>query len=132
MLDPDDLNAIVAYRKEKAYATVKEAEDMIASGHWNLAMQRMYYACFYAASALLLKDGCSAHTHNGVVGQLGIRYVKTGILPKEDGRLYSRLLQHRITGDYNDFFDFSEEDVLPLLSPTRRLVDKLLALASRR
>ena len=25
------------------------------------------------------------------------------LLTKEEGRLYSRLLQNRITGDYNDF-----------------------------
>ena len=41
-------------------------------------------------------------THNGVVGQLGLNYVSKGLLTKDEGRLYSRLLQHRITGDYND------------------------------
>ena len=40
--------------------------------------------------------------HNGVVGQLGLNYVSKGLLTKDEGRLYSRLLQHRITGDYND------------------------------
>ena len=43
-----------------------------------------------------------AQTHNGVVGQLGLNYVSKGLLTKDEGRLYSRLLQHRITGDYND------------------------------
>ena len=51
-LSEDDIKAIVFYRKEKAYATLREAEDMIASKH--LAMQRLYYACFYMASALLI------------------------------------------------------------------------------
>ena len=48
--------------------------------------------------------------------------VAEGLLTKEEGRLYSRLLQNRITGDYNDFFDFASEDVLPLLEPTRQLL----------
>jgi len=38
------------------------------------------------------------------------------------------LLQHRITGDYNDFFDFEREDVLPLLELTRKLLAKLESL----
>lgn len=124
-LSEDDIKAIVFYRKEKAYATLREAEDMIASKHWNLAMQRLYYACFYMASALLISAGLKSQTHNGVVGQLGMHYVSQGLLTKEEGRLYSRLLQNRITGDYNDFFDFTEEDVLPLVEPVHHLLDRL-------
>jgi len=77
------------------------------------------------ASALLVKNKISAQTHNGVVGQLGMHFVKTGKLNKEDGRLYSRLLQNRITGDYNDFFDFTDQDAIELLEPTRALLEKL-------
>ena len=124
-MSKDDIKAIVAYRIEKAYAAMQEAEDMIASQHWNLAMQRMYYACFYMASALLLSAGIKAQTHSGVMGQLGMNYVTKGLLGKEDGRLYSRLLQNRITGDYNDFFDFEEVDVLPLVEPVRHLLGRL-------
>ena len=56
-MNAEDLKAVVVYRKEKAYTTLKEVEDMIATEHWNLAMQRMYYACFYMASALLVSTG---------------------------------------------------------------------------
>lgn len=124
-MNTDDIEAIVFYRKQKAYATFKEAEEMIATAHWNLAIQRLYYAAFYMASALLIKNKISAHTHNGVVGQLGMHFVKTGKLDKEEGRLYSRLLQNRITGDYNDFFDFTEQDATELLEPTQVLLEKL-------
>lgn len=124
-MNTDDIEAVVFYRKQKAYATFKEAEEMIATAHWNLAIQRLYYAAFYMASALLIKNKISAHTHNGVVGQLGMHFVKTGKLDKEEGRLYSRLLQNRITGDYNDFFDFTEQDATELLEPTRVLLEKL-------
>lgn len=127
-LSKEDIKAVVAYRIEKAHATMQEAEDMVATRHWNLAMQRMYYACFYMASALLLSAGFKAQTHAGVMGQLGMNYVAKGILTKEEGRLYSRLLQNRITGDYNDFFDFAEEDVLPLIEPVKNLTHRLEAL----
>ena len=124
-LAKEEIEAVVAYRKEKAYNTLKEAEDMIDTKHWNLAIQRSYYACFYMASALLMSRGINARTHNGVVGQLGQNFVSKGFLTKDEGRLYSRLLQNRITGDYNDFFDFTREDVAPLLEPTRNLLIKI-------
>lgn len=127
-LSEDDKKAVVAYRKEKAYNTLKEAEDMIDTEHWNLAIQRLYYACFYMASALLMSKGFNARTHNGVIGLLGQNFVSTGLLTKEEGRLYSRLLQNRITGDYNDFFDFVSEDVIPLREPVGKLLVKLESL----
>ncbi len=46
-LSKEDIKTVVAYRKVKSYATLWEAEDMIATEHWNLAVQRMYYAFFY-------------------------------------------------------------------------------------
>ena len=124
-MSPEDIKAIVFYRKQKAYATLQEAEEMIQTAHWNLAIQRLYYAAFYMASALLVKNKISAQTHNGVVAQLGMHFITTGKLDKPEGRLYSRLLQNRITGDYNDFFDFTEEDAKELLEPTQKLVKKL-------
>lgn len=124
-MNEDDIEAVVFYRKQKSRAALKEAEDMIETRHWNLAVQRFYYASFYMASALLMKNKISAQSHNGVVSQLGLHFVTTGKLDKSEGRLYSRLLQNRITGDYNDFFDFTEEDAVELLEPTRKLIDKL-------
>ena len=44
----------------------------------------------YMASALLLKNKIPAQSHNGVVGQIGLYFVTTGRLSKENGRLYSR------------------------------------------
>lgn len=37
-LNKEDIKAVVFYRKEKAYATLREAEDMIETKHWNLAI----------------------------------------------------------------------------------------------
>ena len=85
-MNMDDIEAIVFYRKQKSRTTLKEAEDMIDSSHWNLAIQRLYYASFYMASALLLKNKISAQSHNGVVSQLGFHFVTTGKLDKSEGR----------------------------------------------
>ena len=84
------------YRRQKSYATLQEANDAMKDAHWNLTIQRLYYAVYYMASALLLKNKIPAQSHNGVVGQIGLHFVTTGRLSKEYGRLYSRLLQSRI------------------------------------
>lgn len=130
-LSTEEISAIIFYRKQRSYAALQEANDAIKDAHWNLAIQRLYYAVYYMASALLMKNKIPAQTYNGVVGQIGLHFVTTGKLSKENGRLYSRLLQSRITGDYNDFFDFTEEEVCSFVQPTRGLVKSLEELIDR-
>ena len=124
-LTSEEIDAIIFYRRQKSYATLQEANDAMKDAHWNLTIQRLYYAVYYMASALLLKNKIQAQSHNGVVGQIGLHFVTTGRLTKKYGRLYSRLLQSRISGDYNDFFDFTEEDVNSFMQPTRELIKRL-------
>jgi uncharacterized protein (UPF0332 family) len=45
----------IRYRIERAYKTLLEVESHLSNGFWNTAINRMYYACFYAVSALLVK-----------------------------------------------------------------------------
>ena len=56
------------------------------------------------------------------VGQFDLNFISKGLLTKEEGHLHSRLLQNRVTGDYNDFFDFASEDILPLLETISQLL----------
>lgn len=65
-LDSESRAAIVNYRLERAYETLKEADYNTAGGYYNAAVNRLYYACYYAASALLLNCEIEANTHNGV------------------------------------------------------------------
>ena len=124
-LSAEEIRAVVFYRKKRAWATLQEAEDALRDSHWNLAVQRMYYAVYYMASALLVKNRILVHTHNGVVGQIELRFVKMGKLTKEEGRLHARLLHARMTGDYNDFFDFTEEEARAFFQPTKDFLEKL-------
>ncbi len=45
---------IIQYRMESAKALLKEIDSHINNGFYNTAVNRMYYACFYSVSALLL------------------------------------------------------------------------------
>jgi uncharacterized protein (UPF0332 family) len=40
------------YRIQRANETIKEVETHIKNKFWNTAINRMYYACFYAVGAL--------------------------------------------------------------------------------
>ena len=53
-LDEQSRKALVSYRLERADETMKEAEILAKEQHYNAAANRLYYACYYAASELLV------------------------------------------------------------------------------
>ena len=43
-------------------------------------------------------------------------------------KLFSRLFELRQTGDYDDLFDLTEEDVQPLLKPAKDYIEEIINL----
>ncbi|MBQ8009065.1 MAG: HEPN domain-containing protein [Bacteroidaceae bacterium] len=124
-LTDEERQVLVEYRTQKAKDTLIEAKDNAKLNHWSLAANRLYYALFHMASALLISKGISTKTHSGTIRLLGKEFVQTGLLEKEDGNLISRLQNMRQSGDYDDLFDWTEEDVSPLIDKTASLLAKM-------
>jgi uncharacterized protein (UPF0332 family) len=119
-------NDYTRYRIEKAEEAYEVAVLLIANQKWNAAINRLYYAVYYAVSGLLAKSEIETKTHAGVKTQFLLHFVKTGKIEMRLGKLYSDLFDWRQKGDYGDFFDFKEEEVVPLLEPTRALINSIL------
>ncbi|MDE6125531.1 MAG: HEPN domain-containing protein [Muribaculaceae bacterium] len=107
---------------EKSAQAVKEAKDNANFGNWSLTVNRLYYATFYMALAINLKNKEIAKTHNGTYNLFNRKFIATGILSKEHGRLYRQLFSMRSTGDYDDLFDWDKDDVLPLIPQVESLL----------
>jgi len=113
------------YRIQKAKETIAEVEVQIQNEFWNTAINRMYYACFYAVSALLVKHGIESSSHTGVRQLFGKLFVKTGKFDKNLAKHYTDLFEKRHKGDYNDFFDFDKETVIRLLPVSKEFISKI-------
>lgn len=125
----EELDAVVELRIAKAYRAYEEAKGVVVLKYWETIANRLYYAAYNAVSALLISNGDTAQTHSGVRHIFGLKFIKTGILPPETGRLYHRLFSLRQTGDYDDTYDVAAEDVLPNIEPTGKLLDVVVAKA---
>ncbi len=102
-LDEQSRWSLIRYRIERAEETIVEAKLLAGEGHYNAAMSRLYYACFYAALALLVANNITTSSHAGVKTMLGLHFVSNGLLDKEHGKTFSRLFEIRHSGDYDDF-----------------------------
>jgi len=118
----------IRYRMQRAEQTLEDARLLVENEKWNAAVNRLYYACFYAVSALLLKNGFSSQTHDGARTLFGQHFVKNGLVEKKYGKLYSKLFDHRQKGDYGDLYDFDRDAVEPLMGPVSDFVDCLKGL----
>jgi uncharacterized protein (UPF0332 family) len=118
-------NDIVAYRIGRAIETLKEIHVLNENKLWNTAISRLYYACYYAVSALLLKNSISAQSHSGTRLMFGLHFVKNEIVPKELGKFYSEIFDLRHTSDYDDFVEFYEDDVLSALVSAQKLIQEI-------
>ena len=124
-LNEEDKNAIVSIRLQKAKETMLEVNANIQLGFWRLAANRLYYSCYYAVSALLVKNGIKAHTHVGVINQFGLHFVTKGFVSKEQGRLIKQLFNLRQDGDYDDWTVIDENDIKPLLEPAEKFIAEI-------
>ena len=113
------MDDLIAYRKERAFETFEEALILAEKDKWNACVNRLYYACFYAVSALLLKHEYSSAKHTGVRSLFNKYFVKKGLIPKKIALIYNLLFERRQEGDYKDFIKFKKIDVLPWISDTK-------------
>ena len=76
-----------------------------------IVLYRMYYACFYAASALLVANKIVVKSHEGVRQMLGKHFVLTGQLSVGMGKFYTLIFNKRSSGDYEDFINHDQKTV---------------------
>lgn len=131
-LTDENRKDIVAYRIERANVALEQAKGNLQMGYLEITANRLYYAAYYAASALLIAHEIRVKSHEGCIGQFNLNFVKTGLVPIEMGKLFSTLFDMRITGDYSDRFDLTDNDVIPNIQPTEDFINKVSKMAKEK
>jgi uncharacterized protein (UPF0332 family) len=122
-MNKEDREALVQYRMARAIETLQEAKLLNENGFWNTAVNRLYYACFYAVGALLISHEYQTQTHNGIKILFNQHFVKTGKISLEMGILFSELFDKRQKGDYSDLLNWDKNQVEALMQPTNEFVN---------
>ena len=121
-LKEEERNTLVRLQMEKAHLFLQQADEMYKQHYWDIASNRYYYACYHAVQALLIKNGLSSHTHDGLITSFGLHFVKTGKVDRKLGAFFSRIEQLRKKGDYNCFYSISEEEIATMIEPAKELI----------
>ena len=121
-LKEEECNTLVRLQMEKAHLFLQQADEMYKQHYWDIASNRYYYAYYHAVQALLIKNGLSSHTHDGLITSFGLHFVKTGKVDRKLGAFLSRIEQLRKKGDYNCFYSISEEEIATMIEPAKELI----------
>jgi uncharacterized protein (UPF0332 family) len=113
---------------QKAEEAMSSAKLELDAGHTNFAVNRLYYACFYAVTALLLKDTKQFARHSAVKSEFVHSYIKAGKIDIRWNGFYQKLFDDRQEVDYLPTIIFESADVLPRLHQAREFLDTVRAL----
>ncbi len=116
---------LARYRIARSKEALEEAKILSQSNHWNTVANRLYYSCFYIASAYLVINNVEASTHNGIKIGFNKELIRHGKLDKRYGELYNKLFNLRQDPDYRDYKDVSEEKIKPIIKDVEELINNL-------
>jgi uncharacterized protein (UPF0332 family) len=119
---------IVEVRLANAEQMLADASNMLANGSMRSTVNRCYYAIFYAASALAMRDNQTFRKHSGVISYFHSAYVKTGLLSKELGAIFQRAFDNRCEADYDDLVEIQQDELSEMLLQARQFVTEVKSL----
>jgi uncharacterized protein (UPF0332 family) len=121
----------IRLRVSEARTTLDDARLLFGTGSVRSVVNRLYYACFYAASALVCTQGLRPKKHSGLLSAFSREWIKTGRFPPETGDLFRHLFDLRIEGDYQHGMLPTAEELGDLVREVQGFLDDLLPLVSK-
>lgn len=118
-LDPE-----VVANLDRAETNLQAAKDLLEKNYYDIAASRAYYAAFYAASSLLLRENIDSSKHTGVLSNIHRLFVKTGKLDIEQGKNLNWLFELRAIGDYGVSEHVSSGEALRAVQVAEQFLEK--------
>jgi len=100
MNEKDARQRLITLWLQKADDALASAELELSQGHTSFAVNRLYYACFYSVTALLLQDKKQFARHSALKSEFVKTYIKSGRIGAKWNKFYQKLFDDRQEGDY--------------------------------
>ncbi len=101
---------LARHRLQRARATLNEGDLLREAKAADGAINRYYYAAFYAARALLATRELDSPRHSGVIALFNRHFVKSQVVSPDVARVLVRSFEKRLQSDYADFARTTAED----------------------
>ena len=113
---------VVLYWWSKSQECLEAARREMRAGAHVFAINRLYYAMFYAALALLQEISKVPSKHSGVVSLFDTEFVMKGVFPKELSKDFHKIFELRQNHDYRTHQPSSLSEAEETLEKASRFV----------
>ncbi len=124
-MSEERLRELITLRMEQATETLQEARILIAEHASRGAVNRAYYAMFYAVLALLATKGLGSSKHSGTISLFDREFVKPGDLPKELSRALHMAFERRQQADYGELIQLDEPAAKRAIEEAEMFIQKI-------
>ena len=122
---------VINYLLQKADQALDSARSEFQAQRFDFAINRAYYACFYAASAVMLQRGKQFVKHSGLRSAIHKDLVRPGHVAPEWGKVFDRAFEARQEADYLILFSFPSEQVEQVIQDSVGFVQVMRKLLSQ-
>jgi len=125
MSNKEELKELIRYWFKKAQESLDAAHDELKAGRLSFSVNRVYYACFYAVSAVLLQKELRFKKHSGVRAAFHQHLIKSGMVSDNYRKFYDELFEARQRGDYIELVSFEENQVEDWLQQATQFIEAI-------
>lgn len=98
-----ELEKLARHRLTRAKGAFSEGDHLLTANAFMGAVNRFYYAAFYAARALLAVRELDSSRHSAVISLFQKHFVKPGLVSTDKAKALPRAFEKRQKSDYGDF-----------------------------
>ncbi len=124
-MNKEEKQALVKYRLDRANESIKAAQLLFENRLFIPAMNRVYYSMFYSVQALLVLNEKAFSKHGQVKGYFNKEFIKSGVFPKEFGKLFNTVFEYRQKFDYVDLLVPEEELISDYIVEAKKFIAQI-------
>ena len=126
-----DVATLARHRLAMAREALRDADYLLERQAYKGAVNRLYYAAFHAARALLATRQLDSARHSGIIALFQREFVKPGLIDAEVSRGLPRAFETRLEVDYGDYAEVTAGDAQRIRASTLALLDACETLLNR-
>lgn len=125
MINQKDRDALVAYRLNQAFETIKLARFLSENQKFVIAVNRIYYGMYYALTALALANSFETSKHSQLIGWFNKEFIAKKKSDTKFGKSLRNAFQNRTKGDYDAFSDFTQQEVEIMMDEMKGFIEEI-------
>lgn len=121
----ENIKDLLYYRINQAKDTLIDAELLLNNNSLRSAINRAYYAMFYALLALLATKSLGTSKHSAAISLVGVEYIKTNIFPREMSKSLHKAFSYRQEGDYGELIEIDRLRVQEIIINAKKFINEI-------